>query len=405
MCSSLLRRRIETATRWLPVLLFALASHATAQNRASLEIYGFVMGDAIVDFDQINPDWYDVARPSKLPAFAHEFGQDGRFHLSPRQSRFGVRASIPIADHDEPLLATFEFDMYGVGQDAGLTTIRPRHFWGQYHEFGAGQTNSVFMDIDVFPNTIEYWGPNGMLFLRNTMVFWQPMNENGDKLTFSLENPGASGDGGLVTERIEYEGVRARYPLPDFAAEYRVGGNTGYVELAGMLRYFKIDDMGEGGLDLAEDEWGWGGSLSSNLNLGDRDVVRAQVVYGEGIANYFNDAPIDVAAQTNGVDDPEHPFVPHALPIFGMSLYLDHAWGDDLTSAIGYSRVDMDNSDLQTPDAFKVGQYASGADGRRARMDPAREQRRRVRGGRLPAPALLQVQLQRHDRRVSRCPP
>ena len=31
-----------------------------------------------------------------------------------------------------------------------------------------------------------------------------------------------------------------------------------------------------------------------------------------------------------------------------------------MRSAIGYSRVDVDNSDGQAPDAFKVGQYASG---------------------------------------------
>jgi hypothetical protein len=43
-----------------------------------------------------------------------------------------------------------------------------------------------------------------------------------------------------------------------------------------------------------------------------------------------------------------------------MSAYLDHRWNSEWTSAIGYSRVNISNSDLQTPLAFKVGQYASG---------------------------------------------
>ena len=30
-----------------------------------------------------------------------------------------------------------------------------------------------------------------------------------------------------------------------------------------------------------------------------------------------------------------------------------------VTSAIGYSRVDIDNSDAQAPNAYKNGQYAS----------------------------------------------
>ena len=359
-------RRVATAGLFLGALLVLGASDVIAQDGPRFEVYGFAMADAIVDFNQNNPDWYDTARPSRLPAFEDEFGEDGHFYLSGRQSRLGARASIPIADHDEPLLATLEFDMFGVGRDAGLTTIRLRHAWGQYHEFGAGQTNSVFMDIDVFPNTLEYWGPSGMLFFRNIQVFWQPINEGGDRLTVSVENPGGSGDGGLVAERIAIEGVRARYPLPDFAAEYRYGDGDedpwGYVELAGMLRYFKIDDLVEGGLDLSDDEWGWGGSLSSNLHAGDDDTFRLQVIYGEGIQNYFNDAPVDVAAATNEdpLDDDVQPIVPEALPIFGMSAYLDHDWGGGWTSSIGYSRVDVDNSDLQTEEAFAAGQYASG---------------------------------------------
>ena len=31
------------------------------------------------------------------------------------------------------------------------------------------------MDIDVFPNSIEYWGPNGMVFFRNVQVRWMPI--------------------------------------------------------------------------------------------------------------------------------------------------------------------------------------------------------------------------------------
>src|SRR5262249_33734764 len=96
-----------------------------APGKPELEIYGFGQADAIVEFEQINPDWYDVLRPSKLPAFHHEFGRDGHFYLSPRQSRFGAKANIPTENGD--VFAQFEFDMFGVGAFAGETTIRLRH--------------------------------------------------------------------------------------------------------------------------------------------------------------------------------------------------------------------------------------------------------------------------------------
>src|SRR5215831_13142648 len=45
--------------------------------KPEFEIYGFAMLDMGYDFGQINPDWFDVERPTKLPAFRNEFGHNG----------------------------------------------------------------------------------------------------------------------------------------------------------------------------------------------------------------------------------------------------------------------------------------------------------------------------------------
>ena len=39
------------------------------EKQKSLELYGFVMADAGYNFNQIDPDWFDVVRPTKLPAY------------------------------------------------------------------------------------------------------------------------------------------------------------------------------------------------------------------------------------------------------------------------------------------------------------------------------------------------
>ena len=52
-------------------------------------------------------------------------------------------------------------------------------------------------------------------------------------------------------------------------------------------------------IDLSGDAVGWGLNASSNLKIGDKNTVRLQAVYGEGIQNYMNDAPADVAIQSN----------------------------------------------------------------------------------------------------------
>jgi hypothetical protein len=336
----------------------APAKKQQTDTSIKIEIYGFTQGDMINDFKTNNPDWFDVNRPSKLPAFTDEFGHNGHTWLSARQSRFGTKATIPTST--KPITVVFDWDLFGVGVDAGQTTIRPRHMYGQWGVFGAGQTESPFMDLDVFPNILEYWGPNGMLFFRNVQFFYEPLNEpNGTRAIIALERPGASGDAGLLSDRVELQNIVARFPVPDISGTYRYAGNWGYAKIAGIVRWIRWDDvLTTDAFDLNGGVTGWGVSLSGGYKAGKKDLIHAQVVYGAGVENYFNDAPVDVGVRTN-LDEPLTPVTGKALPDFGMVLYLDHTWNDHFTSAIGYSRVDIDNSNLQLPEAFKIGQYAS----------------------------------------------
>ena len=63
------------------------------------------------------------------------------------------------------------------------------------------------------------------------------------RLTLALERPGASGDQGVYNEYTELNGIRSKFPVPDFSAEYRSAHDWGYVELAGIVRYIKWEDQ------------------------------------------------------------------------------------------------------------------------------------------------------------------
>ena len=326
-----------------------------APAKASFEVYGFAMLDFGKQIDRINPDWYDVMRPTKLPAFDGEYGTDGNVFMSVRQSRFGVQSWLPTSAGD--LYTIFEFDMFGVGPDAGQTTIRLRKAWGQLGKFGAGQNNSSFMDIGVFPNTLEYWGPNGMVFFRNIQLRYSPI-QGESFLNIALEQPGASADRGEYADRIELDGVAAKFPVPDLTAQYRSAHEWGYIQIGGILRYIEWEDMNAGVTDFSGDATGWGVTLSSNIKAGKHDVLRLQGVYGEAIQNYMNDAPVDIGIQNN-FSDPVSPIIGVALPMWSMVAFLDHTWSEKWTSSIGYSTLVIDNSDGQAADAFKSGAYAA----------------------------------------------
>jgi DcaP outer membrane protein len=320
------------------------------------DIYGFAMLDMGFQFKQNDPNWFDTLRVTKLPSFENQFGEDQHWFAGVRQSRLGVKSYIQTGLGE--LRTTFEFELFGTGVDEGQTTFRLRHAYGELGQFGAGQYWSPFMDIDVFPNSLEYWGPTGMVFFRNVQVRWMPI-QGDTRLTIAVERPGASGDPGLAANRIELQNIQGRFPLPDLSAEYRYGGQPwGYVEVAGIIREIKYDDTLDDQFDLSGSVTGWGINLSSNLKFAS-DTLRLQYMFGEGVENYMNDTPVDVGIKRNP-GNPVTPVVGEALPIKGLVVFLDHTWNSKFTSSVGYSRQDVDNSDGQTPDVFHQGQYALG---------------------------------------------
>jgi hypothetical protein len=326
---------------------------ANAEPKPRMDIYGAAMLDMGYQVKQNDPDWFDVLRPTKLPSAHDEFGEDGNFFAGVRQSRLGVKGYIPTSLGE--IKTIFEFELFGTGADAGQTTFRLRHAWGELGHFGAGQTWSPFMDADVFPNSLEYWGPNGMVFFRNVQLRWMPMI--GDtSMTIALERPGASGDQGKFADRIELQNIKGRFPLPDLSANVRKSGKWGHVQLAGILRRIQWDDMLDDQFQLSGKATGWGINASTNIKIA-KDTLRASVVYGHGVQNYMNDAPVDIGIKNN-FSNPVTPILGEALPVLGIVAFYDRTWNDKWTSTVGYSLVNIDNSNGQADNAYKQGQYA-----------------------------------------------
>jgi hypothetical protein len=321
----------------------------------SIDFYGFAMLDSGYDFGQIDPAWYDVERPTKLPAYPNEFAPSGNVYAGVRQTRFGVKSSTPTPLGD--LKTVFEFELFGTGVDAGQTTFRLRHAYGELGAFGAGQTWSPFMDIGVFPNTIEYWGPSGMAFFRNVQVRWMPVRKKGGSVTIALEKPGGSGDGGIYADRIQLSNITPRFNWPDLSGNARIERNWGYLQTAAIVRKIGWVDTSANTTNLGGSVVGWGVDVSSNLNLSKNNVAKLSFVYGNGIENYMNDAPFDVGVATNPPGS-RLPIKGVALPVTGVVAFLDHTWSQHFTTSAGYSLIDISNSDAETSSDFHQGHYA-----------------------------------------------
>jgi hypothetical protein len=321
---------------------------------SSINFYGYVMLDSGYNFGSINPDWFDVERPTQLPAFQGEFGPNGSTFAGVRQTRFGVKSFTPTPLGD--LNTIFEFELFGTGVDAGQTTFRLRQAYGELGHFGGGQTWSAFMDIDVFPNSLEYWGPNGMVFFRNVQLRWTPI-QGKSNVVIALERPGASADGGVYADRIDLQNISPQFKWPDLTGHARLARDWGYVQAAGIVRKIAWVDTNGALPNLSGSAIGWGVNLTSNLNFTKKDVGRFEFVYGKGIENYMNDAPVDIGVQNN-FSNPAAPIKGVALPVLGVVAFVDHTWSERFSSSIGYSFLNISNSNAMTATSFHQGDYA-----------------------------------------------
>jgi hypothetical protein len=342
--------------------LLAGAGAAAQETGRSFEVYGFAQADVIYDFQRMNPDWDDAFRPSKIANPDGIYGSDGQASVSVKQSQFGVKGAMPTAEGHAPIKFRFDFDLFGVGVDAGQTTFRLRHAYGEWGSLLAGQTNSIFMDIDVFPNVIDYWGPNGMVFWRNVQIRWTPWRTEHSSFAIGIEEPSNDVDTGQIREFDPELGadIQSDEKIPNLAAHWRTKGDWGHVQVAGILRDLGYDTKGTPNNEPKGDELGWGVNLSGTINTWGRDKILLQYVYGHGIASYMNDGGMDLAPEGRlpSGTDPGNADA-KAVPLTGIVAYYDHYWNDEFSSSIGYSTTFVDNTNLQTDDTFESAQYTS----------------------------------------------
>ncbi len=251
--------------------------------------------------------------------------------------------------------AKFEFDLFASGDDAGEHNFRFRHAYGSLGQVLAGQTNSLFMDGDVFPNTIDYWGPAGMIFLRNPQVRWTPIEDrDGVTLAMAIENPGSAIDERKVAEVDPNLDVDDHNQYPDGTFMGRYTGDWGHVQGSAILRGVGFEVITNPGADPSGTKLGWGLSGSAAINTFEKDSVMLQLTYGEAIANYFNDGGNDLGPDSlaDGADG-------KTIPSLGWMAYYNRSWNDEWSSAIGYSEHRQTNTNGQADSAFKTGQYFS----------------------------------------------
>ena len=321
---------------------------APAVGALKVNYYGHLQTDSIYDFKRVDPGFESTLRPSNIPTQSGIFGDEGRFIQSVKQTQLGFRGELPT--NYGTVKSWFEFDLFDTSGDGG-TDFNFRHGWVEIGGLGFGQTNSNFMDITIFPNVVDWWGPSGMIFNRNPQVryTWQMEDSH---FAVALEKPNGSFNVGVFGEiSPEFgEAANANTPLPDLTMHYRSNQDWGHLQLAGVLRQLEFETRGTPGNEPNDTELGWGLNFTGSFNLFAKDQIKFGLVYGEGIASFFNDGGTNLAPED---------FKAEAVPHTGVTLYYDRYWNDYFSSSLGFSVNDADTRNQQSAGEFDRGTYAS----------------------------------------------
>jgi hypothetical protein len=306
----------------------------------SLDIGGHIWNDIIYNDREMNNQ--AGFQPSSIPTVNQRRSNESTF--SAGQSKIYFKTFTPTQWGD--MHTRIEYDMW---QEDGSSDFHLTHLWAELGPFGAGQTFSNFMDISTFPNIIEYWGPNSMVFTRQSQVRYTYDLDEHTQIAISLEDPDSDvtlPDGAPADGREE---------LPDLALSYYTERDWGHFRVAGLLR--EISAEANDGSERSDEDLGWGLNFTGSFSFGESDRLVYQYAFGEGFARYMNDPCCSVIggndAALNADGDLE------AIEIAGGFLYWDHFWNKRWSTSIGASYAEIDPLAGQLNEAYDHGFYTS----------------------------------------------
>jgi len=290
-----------------------------------------------------NPDRFVTAQ---LPLNGTpEHGGGEQFNMTARGSQLSIDVRAP--DMDGNFRFYYNNDFFGSG--SGMS-YRLKQLYGEFYNVTAGFTYSVFEDPDVWPDTVDYEGPNSAIFARQpTARYMLPLNDQW-QLNFGLQQPATDVNGG-PEGTSPYFAATANNQAPDGGFNIRwEDAKVGHVQFATILRDLGARDPGVVG---DQNVLGWGLNLSTSLKLLERDTVQGQLTYGEGIFHFANDnfQNNDVAYDSSGNLK--------ALPYFGAMAGYTHQWSEEFRSTTSFGYLNVNNQASQGPDAYHRTYYGS----------------------------------------------
>jgi hypothetical protein len=269
-----------------------------------------------------------------------EYGGGSQFNINAKATNMSWDVRAPLVEGSPRFFTQIDF----CANETPSLALRWKQIYAQYYNFVFGQTITLFEDPDIWPDTVDYEGPNSMIFSRLPVIHYLVKLSPEWNMTVGLEKPDAQiapyfGDSITGVNHLPDLGFNVRWERP----------KVGHVQFAAMFRDLAVKSPTYG----THDAFGWGGNLSWVFDVGQRDAFLGQLTYGEGIARYGNDtfSPLDAAFDEDGNL--------RALPYLGAFLGYTHWWTEKWRTTATYGYVELQNELSMGPEAYHRTNYAS----------------------------------------------
>ena len=293
-----------------------------------LKIGGYFETDSMFDLKQAgNPDEF-VTSSIPVPQVPGIHNNN----VSIRPTRLSLDFRIPATKLGE-VRFYLEGDLFG----ATSTTPRLRHAYAQAGNLLIGQTFTNFMDPDAIPDTLDFQGPNGLVYVRSPQVRYGFALNSHTTLYFSAEKP--SSDVAFKTPQFS---AQPNSPAPDGVVKIRSEFPRGHLQTAMILRDIAAFlPSGQQGSVL-----GWGVNASASLKTFGRDKLIVEGTYGHGVSRYIQDTSgLGIDAE---VADNANPHL-KAVPAVGGEVAYQHYWTRSLRSNLVYGYAAVQNTTFIQP--------------------------------------------------------
>lgn len=340
-------------------------------TNTSFKWYGFARLDGIFDFDPIGGTDSFVTAQIPVPQ-----GRGQNLALNPRYSRLGLDTWTPTPLFDWTFRTRIEMDFFNGNTSGsfGSFPLRLRYAYIDFGPFRVGQAASTFMDYDVFPNVLDYQGPNGMILMRQVIARATLPVADRLHVALAVEQPYSDiqwfEDGGFVANPgsgiITTPGApRNVQDLPDFTGHVRYDSDFGHLQVASVFRKLTFqpavgDDMNRLGSGVSITgsfhPWAWlmcsNPARKENATALERSRFLGQYAVGRGINRYLQDPN---GLGLDAVFDPVEGF--RALSSVGWFGCYEHWWSEKWLSNFCYGEVFTALPDAVPDNTYQEGKY------------------------------------------------